>query len=458
RQRRQIHVAAGQDHPDPLPRQALALLQYRRQGDRRGRFHQQLEPGPQQPQRGEGVGILHDRHLGAVRPKQLEARLAQRAAQAVADRVGDEVHVAPARGQRARGIGGAGRLGEQQPGLRCQRAQRQGAAAGEAATAHRRHQHVEPAARAQQLQRGGALAGDHRRIGVGMDEGRAGLVLHPRRGFLARGDARRAAVQDRAVALDGRQFRRDRAFGHDHVAGDAAGPRRQRQRRAVVARGVRDHAARGLRVGQRPHRVARAAELEGTGALQRFGLEMQFAAGQRVQGARAQHRGHAGVRRDPRGRRQHVRVARQGHRGTIHRDIVVRGRGPCGADAAIGACVNGSGPMPRVRAKLRRNSMRGDDAGRQSNGGRPMIRKLILPALAALVLAGCATGYQYRGGSGDYYYGSPGVEYRYYGYGYYGYPYGSYGYYGYPYYYGGYYGRHYSPLYRRPHLPGGPRP
>lgn len=99
--------------------------------------------------------------------------------------------------------------------------------------------------------------------------------------------------------------------------------------------------------------------------------------------------------------------------------------------------------------------MRGDDAGRQSNGGRPMIRKLILPALAALVLAGCATGYQYRGGSGDYYYGSPGVEYRYYGYGYYGYPYGSYGYYGYPNYYGGYYGGYYSPWYRRPHWHGG---
>ena len=78
-----------------------------------------------------------------------------------------------------------------------------------------------------------------------------------------------------------------------------------------------------------------------------------------------------------------------------------------------------------------------------------MIRKFLLPALvAATLLAGCAS-YQYRGGSGDYYYGRPAVEYRYYGspYGSYGYgypgwngglgygysPYG-YGYYGYPYY------------------------
>ena len=90
-----------------------------------------------------------------------------------------------------------------------------------------------------------------------------------------------------------------------------------------------------------------------------------------------------------------------------------------------------------------------------------MIRKLILPALAALLLAGCAS-YQYRGGtSGDYYYGQPGTEYRYYGYpsyGYGGYGYGAYGYgypsyfsyrsyYGYPYGYGGYY----RPPYKGPH-------
>lgn len=69
-----------------------------------------------------------------------------------------------------------------------------------------------------------------------------------------------------------------------------------------------------------------------------------------------------------------------------------------------------------------------------------MIRKLVLPALAATLLAGCMSyGYDYRGGSSDYYYGRPSVDYRYYGsgsgYGYGG-PYGSIGY-GYP---GGFYG------------------
>ena len=62
-----------------------------------------------------------------------------------------------------------------------------------------------------------------------------------------------------------------------------------------------------------------------------------------------------------------------------------------------------------------------------------MNRKPILIALAAAaLLAGCATGYQYRGGSGDYYYGAPSVEYRIHGS--YGYPYGTYP--GYPSYLG----------------------
>ena len=85
------------------------------------------------------------------------------------------------------------------------------------------------------------------------------------------------------------------------------------------------------------------------------------------------------------------------------------------------------------------------------DGDPTMLRKLLLPVLAAATLAGCATDYAYRGGNGDYYYGQPRTEYRYYDpYGYYGgyapgYYYdrygrliygGAYGYYR-PYYYGG---------------------
>jgi hypothetical protein len=93
-----------------------------------------------------------------------------------------------------------------------------------------------------------------------------------------------------------------------------------------------------------------------------------------------------------------------------------------------------------------------------------MIRKFLIPALAIAMLGGCVTsGYEYRGGNGDYYYGQPQVEYRDYGspYGRFGYGYpggwsGSFGWgygYGDPYgFYGGYYDpwRYYTP-YRRPH-------
>jgi hypothetical protein len=103
-----------------------------------------------------------------------------------------------------------------------------------------------------------------------------------------------------------------------------------------------------------------------------------------------------------------------------------------------------------------------------------MIRKLLLPTAAALLLGGCVTTapYGYRGGDrGDYYYGQPSVDYRYhgvypgygssyygpyrsgiygsYGRGWYGYPSG-YGYRGQPYYRGWYGHPGYPPVYRQP--------
>ena len=152
------------------------------------------------------------------------------------------------------------------------------------ATAADRHDHrIERAvALVHQFERGGALAGDDARIGVGMHEHRAGVLLQLRARGLARGDRRRAVVQGGAVGLNRGELGFHRALGHDHVAGDAARARRQRERRAVVAGGVRDHAARGLVVGHRPHCVARAAELERARALQVLGLEGDGRADERV--------------------------------------------------------------------------------------------------------------------------------------------------------------------------------
>ncbi len=102
------------------------------------------------------------------------------------------------------------------------------------------------------------------------------------------------------------QLGRDRAFRHHHVARNAAGARRQRQRGAVVAGRMGNHAGTGAIGIQRPHRVAGAAEFECAAALQVLGLEGQLRAGQRIERARAQHRGHAGVRRDPRSGSQDI--------------------------------------------------------------------------------------------------------------------------------------------------------
>ncbi|MCY1312820.1 hypothetical protein D9M70_632810 [compost metagenome] len=90
------------------------------------------------------------------------------------------------------------------------------------------------------------------------------------------------------------------------MAGDATGPRGQRQRGAMVARGVGDHASTRFSPGQRPDRVAGATELERTHALQVFGLEVESRIGHRIQRARTQHWGDQGVWRDPRGGGQHI--------------------------------------------------------------------------------------------------------------------------------------------------------
>src|SRR5690606_18295270 len=63
-----------------------------------------------------------------------------------------------------------------------------------------------------------------------------------------------------------------------------------------------------------------------------------------------------------------------------------------------------------------------DAAGSQERGWT-MIRKLLIPLIAAAALSGCASDYYHRGSvGGDYYYGSPGYS------SWYGAPYSSLGY------------------------------
>ncbi len=118
-------------------------------------------------------------------------------------------------------------------------------------------------------------------------------------------------MQHRTLALDRGDLGRNRALRYHHVASDAAGARGQRQRSAMVTRGMGDHAARGLLRVQRPHRVARAPELERAHPLQMLGLERQLRAGQLIQHTRLQHGGHQRMRRDPRRGGQHVAEVRK---------------------------------------------------------------------------------------------------------------------------------------------------
>ena len=74
----------------------------------------------------------------------------------------------------------------------------------------------------------------------------------------------------------------------------------------MIAGGVRDHAGTGAIGLQRPHRVAGTTELECAAALQVLGLERELRAGQRIKHARAQYRGHAGMRGNPRRSKQDV--------------------------------------------------------------------------------------------------------------------------------------------------------
>ena len=183
--------------------------------------------------------------------QQLEVRLAQQAAQAVADGVGFERAHAFAARQRGVPVGGANRFGAEYRNRRVGRLGGDGTARQQAAAAERGDQAVERASRCvEHFQRGGALAGDDARIGVGMDQLGAGLCLHLRTHRLTGGQRRCTAVQHRAVGLDRRQLGRHRLLGDDHMARNPARARSQRQRGAVVAGGMGDHAARGLRPGQ----------------------------------------------------------------------------------------------------------------------------------------------------------------------------------------------------------------
>ena len=200
------------------------------------------------------------------------------------------------------------------------------------------------------------------RVGVGVYQAGAGVRLHPRRRRLAGGDGGRAGVQGGALTRDVGPFGGVGAFRHHHVARDAPRTRGQGQRGAMVAGRMRDHAAGRRRFVQRPYGVARAAELEGARPLQRLGLEMQLAAGQRIQCARAQDGRGVRMGCDTGGGGKDVVVGGQGHR---HAERLTHRRGSPPAEAGPhGQDANGRRPDG-----LSTDSMHRADAAYRIPGG-----------------------------------------------------------------------------------------
>src|SRR6185312_12146856 len=130
----------------------------------------------------------------------------------------------------------------------------------------------------------------HQQVVVGVDQPRAGLGDQRSRRGLARGERGCAPGDPAAVALHGRALGLGTVVGHDDVGRDAAQARGARQRRGMVDRGMRGHAAaRGLR-RQGQHGIGGAARLEGADLLQVLALEEQLRAALRIERGAGQHR------------------------------------------------------------------------------------------------------------------------------------------------------------------------
>ena len=323
RQRVEVDVSTGQHDADAAAGEALARAEHGRERDRRGRFDHELEPLPQEPHRRDRVRVVDGQDRDRVTLHQSQVDRAEQSTQAIADGAWFEFGDAFAAAQRGERICGAGRFRPDHRDARRDRMRRDRAAAHEPAAADRRDEQVERTGLAQQFERCGALPCDHARIRIRMHELGAGFGAYRFcRGF-ARGQRRSAAMQGRATGFDRRELGTHRAFGHDHVRGNAARACGQRERGAMVARRMRDDAARGGGGVERPHRIAGAAELERARALQVLALEVEFRARKRIERARTQHRRRMRMGRDARGgglNRGEIGIGSHGGTGGLERE------------------------------------------------------------------------------------------------------------------------------------------
>ena len=159
---------------------------------------------------------------------------------------------------------------------------RERGAADESAAAHGRADDIERRNLRQQLERRGALPRDDSLVIERMNELARLGGKNLREPLLARRQSGLAQFHARARRFDGRDFRARGIPGDDDDGAHAARPRRQRQRIAVIARGVRDHERRARRIELQQH-VHGAAIFERAAGLQVFALEEHLRADARIE-------------------------------------------------------------------------------------------------------------------------------------------------------------------------------
>ena len=169
----------------------------------------------------------------------------------------------------------------------------------QAAAAHRRDDGFDRRRLLEDLQRHGALAGDDVEVVEGMQEYQIALRgelfrFHPRLGQIRAVQhhrrAERAAIGDLDQRREARHHHRHRDAEEAAVVGDAE--------RMIAGRG-RDHAALALLRREPRQRVARAALLEASGALQIVELAIDVRAGELRKRDRLDARRDVDAARDP---------------------------------------------------------------------------------------------------------------------------------------------------------------
>ncbi len=168
-------------------------------------------------------------------------------------------------GERTCSVVGVGRFASDHLNFGTQRFRGDRRSGKQAAARYGRANDIEVGNLFEEFESGGALPGDHAVVIVGVNQRRAGFSQQLRRGRRAGFERWFAKRNFAAVGLHGAHLYFRSVARHHHPGANAAQLRGQRQRRAVISRGVSHDAARGFSLAQGKNGVRRAANFERSG-------------------------------------------------------------------------------------------------------------------------------------------------------------------------------------------------